>query len=182
MGCFAHVPRRSDPGLATVHTGEGAWRVYSLVSGDLQVQVSQPLRVRNQLAARLALRTLLPGLALLPALGLLVWLTVSRGLRPLDRLAQDLGARDSRQLERVPEAGLPNELLPRSGRRQAMHGCAVPEAGLPNELLPLVRALNGLLERLGRALETQRQFVGDAAHELRTPLTAVPRGWQSLRR
>jgi len=34
-------------------------------------------------------------------------------------------------------------------------------------------ALNGLLDRLSRALSLQRRFVADAAHELRTPLTAL---------
>ena len=47
------------------------------------------------------------------------------------------------------------------------------EAGLPTEVAPLVHALNGLLDRLDRALDAQRAFIADAAHELRTPLTAV---------
>jgi two-component system OmpR family sensor kinase len=43
----------------------------------------------------------------------------------------------------------------------------------PREVQPLVHALNGLLQRLGSALDAQRAFIADAAHELRTPLTAV---------
>ena len=37
----------------------------------------------------------------------------------------------------------------------------------------MVAALNGLLQRLQRALDQQRAFSADAAHALRTPLTAV---------
>ena len=47
------------------------------------------------------------------------------------------------------------------------------ETGLPSEVAPLVHALNGLLERLDRALDAQRTFIADAAHELRTPLTIL---------
>jgi heavy metal sensor kinase len=42
-----------------------------------------------------------------------------------------------------------------------------------DELGELGSAFNGLLDRLGRAFERQRRFVGDAAHQLRTPLTAL---------
>lgn len=37
----------------------------------------------------------------------------------------------------------------------------------------MVTALNDLLQRLSEALDTQREFIADAAHELRTPLTAL---------
>jgi two-component system OmpR family sensor kinase len=49
----------------------------------------------------------------------------------------------------------------------------LPDKRLPLEVQPLVRALNGLLERLATALDIQKAFVADAAHELRTPLAAV---------
>jgi two-component system OmpR family sensor kinase len=49
----------------------------------------------------------------------------------------------------------------------------LPDQRLPLEVQPLVRALNGLLERLATALDIQKAFVADAAHELRTPLAAV---------
>jgi len=43
----------------------------------------------------------------------------------------------------------------------------------PREVAGLVRAVNGLLQRLDQALERERRFSSDAAHELRTPLTAL---------
>ena len=49
----------------------------------------------------------------------------------------------------------------------------LPERGLPAELLPIVREVNGALERLERAAETQREFLRQAAHHLRTPLMVL---------
>ena len=47
------------------------------------------------------------------------------------------------------------------------------EASLPRELQALVKAFNGLLQRLAQALEGERRFTEDVAHELRTPLAAI---------
>jgi two-component system OmpR family sensor kinase len=105
--------------------------------------------VRNELAATAAFRTLTPFLLLLPAMGLLVWFTVGRGMRPLEAMARAVKART------------PTALQP------------LPDRGVPFEIQPLVAALNDLLRRLDRTLGAQRQFVADAAHELRTPLTAL---------
>ena len=41
------------------------------------------------------------------------------------------------------------------------------------EFQQLAMSFNNMFERLQRAFESQRRFVGDAAHELRTPLTAM---------
>jgi two-component system OmpR family sensor kinase len=143
------LPNRARLGFENVITAEGAWRVFSVQLRDRTIQVAQPLAARAQLAETLALRTLLPFAALIPLLGLLVWIIVGRGLRPLSRLADDVAARSASALS------------------------ALPEAGLPAEVTPLVRALNDLLARLARSIEMQRNFVSDAAHELRTPLAAV---------
>ena len=45
----------------------------------------------------------------------------------------------------------------------------------PDELHTLASAINGLLQRIERAVEREKQFTADASHELRTPL-AVLRG------
>lgn len=143
------LPQYAQLGFNTVDSTSGAWRVFSTLAGNQVVQVAQPMRVRRQLAASMALRTILPLVAVVPFLALLVWFAIARGLSPLTRVAAALGQRSSRSME------------------------PLPETDLPAEVQPLVHALNGLLGRLDRALVSQRAFIADAAHELRTPLTAV---------
>ncbi|MBE0612823.1 MAG: ATP-binding protein [Burkholderiales bacterium] len=143
------LPQRAELGFSTLETSRGNWRVYSAIEQNTVVQVAQPMSVRQNLAAGMALRALIPLLALLPVLGVLIWLTIGRGLQPLVRMTEALGRRTPDSLE------------------------ALPQEGVPLEIQPLVQALNELLERLARALESQKAFVADAAHELRTPLTAV---------
>ncbi|HXZ52336.1 MAG TPA: ATP-binding protein [Burkholderiales bacterium] len=145
----AGIPDRAQLGFADVSAPGGRWRVFSVQLQDHVIQVAQRYSVRDRIAARLALRTAWPMVAVLPLLGLLIWLTVGKGLSPIERLARDVGRRS-------PDALAPLE-----------------ERGLPREVQPLVHALNDLLHRLQRALETQRAFVADAAHELRTPLAAL---------
>ncbi len=143
------ILQRLELGFSTVATPRGDWRVFnSLIDGNV-VQVSQPMRARAELAAGIALRTMLPLLILLPILAGLVWVTVSRGLRPLKDVASALDRRTEDALE------------------------PLPVAPVPNEVTPLVTALNELLARLSGALNLQKAFIADAAHELRTPLTAV---------
>jgi two-component system OmpR family sensor kinase len=145
----ASLPNFATIGFATVGTSSGQWRVYGTESLTKVVQIAQPMSVRRQQAAQLAVRTLTPFALLMPLLGLIVWLAVGHALQPLQRLAKAVKAR------RV------NELEPLSDER------------LPEEVRPLVGSLNDLLGRLTAALDRERAFMADAAHELRTPLTAL---------
>jgi two-component system OmpR family sensor kinase len=143
------LPLHAQLGFTNLRTESGEWRVFSALTGSQVIQVAQPMRERRELAASMALRTIVPLLAVLPVLGLLIWFIIARGLKPLERVAAAVGRRSPTQLE------------------------PLTERDLPREVQPLVQALNGLLQRLGEALAVQRTFIADAAHELRTPLTAV---------
>jgi two-component system, OmpR family, sensor kinase len=134
------LPQNAQLGFTTVDTKSGAWRVFSTLAGSQVVQVAQPMSARRELATSMALRTVVP---------LLIWMTIARGLAPLDRVAAAVERRSPALLE------------------------PLSESALPREVQPLVGALNGLLGRLSQALAAQRSFIADAAHELRTPLTAV---------
>ncbi len=143
------LPQNAQLGFTTVATEQGPWRVFSALAAGQVVQIAQPMSARRELAASMALRTIVPLLAVLPFLAILIWFTIARGLKPLDRVAAAVARRSPALLE------------------------PLPERNLPREVQPLVGALNNLLSRLSHTLDAQRAFVADAAHELRTPLTAV---------
>ena len=145
----ARPPQRTEIGFSDIRTPAGDWRVYGALVGNNVIQISQPMSVREELAAGMALRTMLPLLILLPILIGIIWVTIGRALKPVNDVAAAVAARSADALD------------------------PLPDRHLPQEVRPLVAALNGLLERLGRSLDVQREFVADAAHELRTPLTAL---------
>ncbi|MGC3999387.1 MAG: ATP-binding protein [Anaeromyxobacter sp.] len=154
----ADLPDMTQLGFSTVETRSGRWRAFATTIGRGVVQVSQPVRLREELAFNAASRTLLPLVLLLPLLGLVVWRIVGKALEPVDRLARAAATRTPQALD------------------------PFPEAGAPDEVRPLVRSLNALLARLSTALSAQRAFVADAAHELRTPLAALKLQVQLARR
>jgi two-component system OmpR family sensor kinase len=138
-------------------TGE-IWRVYVRKLPDRVIEVAQPMRVEAEVLTRLTW-ALVPHVALLiPLMAFMVWYLVSRGLRPLMRLAKELEGRSPAALQ------------------------SIPVDGLPVELLPVANALNNLMSRLEKVLATQRNFIGDAAHEILTPLTALQVQVQVLER
>lgn len=140
---------RHTPGFATIDTPSGAYRVFSVLANGQLVQIGQPLAVRRELAASLALRTIFPLLVTVPFLLAFVWFAIARSLAPLTRLAGAVARRSPTKLE------------------------PVPDGNWPSEALPLVAELNNLLRRLGATLDSQRALVADAAHELRSPLAAL---------
>ena len=143
------LPARALLGLATLVVDGQAWRTYSVATRERVIQVAQPVEIRQRLAAHAAWRSVLPLLLMTPLAALAIWWLAAKNLAPLERLAGEVRARDASSL------------------------APVPTGGLPDEVAPLAKALNVLLDRLKRSLDTQRAFVADAAHELRSPLTAL---------
>lgn len=127
------------------------WRVFGVAdpAHGLVLYVGEHHSLRQQLAWHLVWDLLLPTLLAIPLLLFLISVAVNKGLRPLVSLVREVKKRDPRDLK--PLATL----------------------AAPVEVSPLVDALNSLLTRLERALESERQFTGNAAHELRTPLAAL---------
>ena len=152
------LPPRAVLGFADVAAHGTTYRVYSVMTGGLVIQVAQDMAVRRRMAGELALRTAAPVLWLAPLLMLAVGWLVRSSLAPVARVREQLAARSA------------DDLAP------------VAEQDLPDELQPLVREFNALLKRLGLAFEAQQRFVADAAHELRSPLAALKLQVQGLRR
>ncbi|HTV76762.1 MAG TPA: ATP-binding protein [Steroidobacteraceae bacterium] len=134
------------------------WRAYTYLTQTAVIQVAQPWSVRERLASESALRIVVPLLLLLLMMAAVAAWIVTRAVRPLKGLTQQLERRDAHSL------------------------APVAAADLPAEVSPLVDELNRLLERLAGAFESQRAFVADAAHELRSPLTALSLHLQLLER
>lgn len=128
--------------------GDG-WRTFTVIAGDYAVQVAQPQSLRRRMAADIAAKVMLPGLALIPVGGLIIWIVVGYGLKPLRMIAREVESREPASLQ------------------------LIEVTRLPTEVAPLVTSLNDLLGRLDRALKSERGFIADASHELRTPVTAL---------
>ncbi|MFC3683871.1 ATP-binding protein [Hydrogenophaga luteola] len=152
------LPARAVLGFADVAAHGTTYRVYSVITGGLVIQVAQDMAVRQRMAGDLALRTAAPVLWLAPVLMLAVGWLVRRTLAPVERVRGQVATRSA------------DDLAPLAGQ------------DLPDEVRPLVQEFNGLLQRLGLAFEVQQRFVADAAHELRSPLAALKLQVQGLRR
>ena len=152
------LPAQAVLGWAEISVDGQRWRSFAVAARDKVIQVAQPVRVRQGLAADAAFRSVLPLGVAAPLMTAVLWWLITRSLRPLARVAHQVREQDAAAL------------------------APLPIGGLPDEVAPLVVALNALLDRLGLAWAGQRAFVADAAHELRSPLTALKLQAQVLRR
>lgn len=126
-----------------------AARAVKVESGTAIVQVAETLKKRDKLVLELLVASTVPQILIALAAVALFWLGIGQGLKPLDRLREEIAARSPRDLH------------------------PVPEENQPQEVQPLVGALNRLLSRLNAAIESQRRFISNAAHQLRTPLAGL---------
>jgi two-component system OmpR family sensor kinase len=141
--------KQQDQGFGTVDFGGKRVRYFRQDHGDDTVQIAQDLRARHGVIGEIYNVLLVPIIIQMPVLAILIWLLIGRGMRPLERVSNLIAKRSAWFLE------------------------PIPDKDVPVEVRTFVDALNGLLERLRKALLVQKSFTADAAHELRTPLAAV---------
>lgn len=140
-----------EPGFDFANFSGYRWRTAAHFDGESGnwILVADRTDLRFALAENVILESLFPTLAGLPVVGLLIWLIVSAGLRPLRALARELASKQ------------PEDLSPLA--------IEAPK----QELEQIVTSCNGLLQRLETSLLREKQFASDAAHELRTPISAL---------
>jgi two-component system sensor histidine kinase TctE len=117
--------------------------------GMLQLHVSETTQQRQALIRGILANIVIPQLLLTLIALAVVWYGLKQGLRPLDRLR--------------------NEVVNR--RRDDLSQLDGSKA--PAEVRPLIDAVNNLLERLKQVMAAQQRFVADAAHQLRTPFAGL---------
>lgn len=137
-------------GFSDVQIDGETWRVFAVENQEMgiRVLVGDSLRVRDRLVGDVVKGLLFPTALILPLLAGLIWVSVNRGLLPLDRMASDLSGRKAADLKPLPNDG-------------------------PREIRPVIKALNGLFARVAGAREHERDFTAFAAHELKTPLAGL---------
>ena len=87
------LPRYVTSGLHTVNYHQQPWRIYNTQRHGQFIQVAQPMTVRNELAAGLAVCMLMPFFVLIPFLAGLIWWVVGRSLTPLQAVTTAVSTR-----------------------------------------------------------------------------------------
>jgi len=116
---------------------------------EVLVSVAETLNKRRGMMKEIILAVIVPQLLLVLITGLHIWTGINRGLKPLRDLAKIIAGRSARELD------------------------PIPDAGVPLEVRALTHTINALLQRLAQAMATQQRFIENAAHQLRTPLAGL---------
>jgi two-component system, OmpR family, sensor kinase len=127
------------------------YRIYTApaTTGPYWLEVAEPQMHRHEAIGRAIALAILPLLAFPPLSWIVIRWTVRRSFWPLIKLQSEISTRSGTNLAQIPDLEFPVELVP-------IHG-----------------AVNRLLQRLERALSTERQFAANSAHELRTPIAGA---------
>lgn len=138
-------------GYSIKKINEFEWNVFThhLDTNGYWIIVAERGDIREEIIEKLTYSSLIGPFAGMLFLALGVIIVVTRGLKPLIDLSEQISERHIDKLEPL----------------------ALERA--PKELKPLGHAVNFLMERVSQDVEHERRFLGDIAHELRTPLAAM---------
>lgn len=127
------------------------WRVFTAEDPvkNVRVLVGDRLGLREAFVTDIMKGLAAPMLLTIPLLALLIWVSLNRGLKPIQTLAEDFKRRDA------------DDMTP------------VRTDDIPVEIQPMVASLNNLFGRVENALRHERDITAFAAHELRTPLAGL---------
>ena len=142
---------QNEGGFADREVGGESWRVYTIVDEHkgVRVAVGDRIGLRDRLVRDLVAGAVPPALLIAPLLGILIWVSLSRGLRPLNTIASEIADRDGEDMR------------------------AIALNNAPSEARPLLSALNSLFGKVEAARRLERDITAFAAHELRTPLAGL---------
>ncbi len=145
------APDRRAGGLLAARGRRRDWRVFTVEDAErgVRVMVGDRLGLRERLVTDLIMGLVTPAILMVPLLGMLIWASLGRGLRPLRLMARDLAGRDADDMS------------------------AIDASRAPAEVRPLADALNGLFLKVESARRHEREVTAFAAHELRTPLAGL---------
>lgn len=113
------------------------------------VVVAETLNKRQAMMADILLADLVPQLVMVILVSYLLMTGLTRGLKPLNVLTQEIAKRS------------PRDLSP------------IAETYVLTEVKTLTDTINDLIARLSASVAGQQRFVANAAHQLRTPLAGL---------
>ncbi|NQV99813.1 MAG: sensor histidine kinase [Rhodospirillales bacterium] len=118
------------------------------LSARVTIKVAETIEAREALIDEMLASAALRQGLLIAIAGLIFWIGLGWGLRPLINLEQAINRRNPKDL------------------RPILHE-------VPYEARNLVGSINHLMARLGSSIDAMQRFTANAAHQLRTPLAAI---------
>ena len=115
----------------------------------LVVAVAETCNARKNMARKILFTIVALQAVIISGGAIALWIGVSKGLAPLQKIKTALARRS------------PTDLAPVTIERA------------PEEVTPMLDAINSLLSELKIYIASQSRFVSDAAHQLRTPLAGL---------